>query len=121
MGPEEATGLKEVLSELLLASGHREAALALNVELGKPGVLDLLADSREQLLGVRDKIAQLAALDHDGLAPLLVEERAAVPPDSVVLQLQAAARATGPPSLRLSFVDGISVFLLLPNCRQAHT
>lgn len=90
--PEEATGLKEVLAELLLASGHREAALALNVELGKPGVLDLLADSREQLAGVRDKIAQLAALDHDGVVPLLVEERMAVPPESVVLQLRAAVR-----------------------------
>lgn len=97
--PEEAIGLKEVLAELLLAAGHREAALALNVELGKPGVLDLLADSRGQLAGVRDKVAQLAALDHEGVVPLLVEERLAVPPEAVVLQLRSAVRPRPPDAL----------------------
>ena len=57
-----AAVLKEALAELYLADGQRERALALHLELGRPGVLDFIA--RHGLLAAaKDRIPRLAAMD----------------------------------------------------------
>jgi len=81
--------LKEALAEVLLVDGQLLAGLWLLLELGSPSALPLIEHHR--LLGaVADRVAQLAALEHCTVVPLLVEERGALPPAQVVAQLRAA-------------------------------
>ena len=85
-----AAVLKEALAELYLADGQRERALALHLELGRPGVLDFIA--RHGLLAAaKDRIPYLAAMDPPRAATLLVDQRGAVPPDVVAAKLADAA------------------------------
>jgi hypothetical protein len=92
--------LKEALALVLLADGQVASALGLLLELGAPSALPLMAHHR--LLGaVADKVAHLAAQDHDAVAPLLVEERTSVTPASVVAQLRAGHCASNPACQRL--------------------
>jgi len=88
-GGDPARLLKEALAEVLLADGQLMAGLWLLLELGSPNALPLIEHHR--LLGaVCDRVAQLAALPADSVVPLLVEERAQLPPGSVVNQLRAS-------------------------------
>jgi len=86
---DAASQLKEALAEVLLADGQVTAAAVLLLELGSSSALALIAHHR--LLGaVADRVVQLAALDHEAVVALLVEERVVVPPGAVVAQLRAA-------------------------------
>lgn len=90
----ESPVLKEALAELYLADGQRERALALHLELGRPAVLDFIA-RHGLFMAVLDKIPMLTALDPSRAVTLLVDQREAVPVDTVVEQLKAAAEKGG--------------------------
>lgn len=92
-----AAALREALAEVLQADGQVTAAALLLLELGSPSALPLIAHHR--LLGcVADRVPLLALLDPEAVAPLLVEERQALPPGAVVAQLRGAP---GEPQQRL--------------------
>ena len=91
--------LKEALAHVLLADGQVSAAVMLLLDLGAPAALPLMAHHRLLPAVAADRqLVALAAQDHEAVAPLLVEERAAVAPATVVQQLRVS---TSPGAQRL--------------------
>ncbi|KAL6575787.1 Vacuolar protein sorting-associated protein 41 [Orobanche hederae] len=81
--------LKEALAELYVIDGQYEKAFSLYADLKKPDIFDFV-DKHNMHDGIREKVAQLMAIDCRRAISLFIQHRDIISPSDVVSQLIAA-------------------------------
>ncbi|KAL6499759.1 Vacuolar protein sorting-associated protein 41 [Orobanche gracilis] len=81
--------LKEALAELYVNDGQYEKAFSLYADLKKPDIFDFI-DKHNMHDGIREKVAQLMAIDCRRAVLLFIQYRDIISPSDVVSQLTAA-------------------------------
>ena len=90
--------LQEALAELYVLQGRRDLALGIFLELRRPGTLEYL-ETHRLFFAVADKVAPLVRLDPARAVALLVEHYDELPPEEVVVQLEALAAGGAAPGV----------------------